>query len=110
MFTSPKDIDPELSRINTNIGGNITRNVIRLCKYMNKSTGRTAMSSYELESYVLDRIQSISYFTPKRTYDCFLEVMERIGTECHILNSLSFQNVLDRITYYRRQGRSRHDR
>lgn len=103
MFTSPKDIDPKLSRINIDIGGNIARNIIRLCKYMNKSTGRTAMSSYELESYVLDRIQSISYFTPKRTYDYFLEVMGRIGTECQIFNPKSFQNVLDWIIYYRKQ-------
>ena len=104
MLTSPKDIDSKLSRINTDIGGNLARDVIRLCKYMNKSTGRIAMSSYELESFVLNSVQSISYFTPKRTYDYFLEVMGIIGAEWRILDPQSFQNILDWIVYYRRRG------
>ena len=103
MFTSPKDIDTKLSRINTIIGGNLARNVIRLCKYMNKSTGRTAMSSYELESCVLDDVQSVSFLTPKRTYDYFLEVMSRMVVGGKVFEPRSLQNMLDWIAYYRRQ-------
>ncbi len=104
MYTSPRDLDPKLMQLNTFVGGNVVRNVVRLCKYMNKSTGRTSLSSYELESHVLTSIPLISYGTQKRTYDYFLEVVKglvRSGIAC---DSDTMSNILSRINLYRHSG------
>jgi len=101
MSTFPRDLDPKLERVNMDIGGNVVRHVIRLCKYMNKCGQRTKMSSYELESYI---IGSIAYLLPKRTYDCFLGIIWRLVQDGYVSSSQTMTNILNWVEYYRKQG------
>ena len=101
MLTSPKDLDPRLESANVSLGGNIVRNVIRLCKYLNKSTERSSLSSYELESFIVDNISSLSNLISQRTYDYFIGMMRlMLSSAC---SPQTMANIRDCIEYYRGQ-------
>ncbi|HZY36452.1 MAG TPA: nucleotidyltransferase domain-containing protein [Mucilaginibacter sp.] len=72
--TVPNDINEALSKINQDYGGNIYRNVIRLCKHWNAGYGYP-YQSYLLEKYIL----SLKFRGGKNTEACFLEVMAIIA-------------------------------
>lgn len=104
MYTSPKDLDPLLSNLNVRIGGNLVRNVVRLCKYMDKATCRTTMSSYQLERFLIERIQFLPYSINMRTYDIFLEVVKQISQSGTALEPRVLQNIIDWVISYKNQG------
>ena len=100
--TIPKDLDPVITQLNTRYVGNLVRNVIRICKYWNKSGNHTTMSSYQLESFVLNVFNG---YLPKelhRTYDCFLHMLESLQAASHIRSGDGTVNAISWIRHYRR--------
>jgi hypothetical protein len=91
--TAPNDINDSLSKQNQATGNNTLRNVIRLCKHWNASTG------YPLESYLMEKkiINNwYSYSSNDTTYDKFLEVMKLIAGD-----KPGVKEALDHIKTYK---------
>jgi len=72
--TIPNDLNTELSQKNQSVGGNVIRQVIRLCKHWNASAG------YPLSSYLMEKdIVSLWYFGHENLYDRFLKTLNSIA-------------------------------
>lgn len=72
--TVPNDINDDLSAKNQSVGGNIIRQVIRLCKHWNASAG------YPLQSYLMEKdILLHWYWSTDNTYDRFLKTLNSIA-------------------------------
>lgn len=100
MSTDPKCLNERLVELNVSMGGNLVRNVVRLVKYWNKAKERSKMSSYEIESFVLNNIQwtPMTWMRERNTYDCFLYVMGEIAQQpefCYGTTSSIVSNIKD---------------
>lgn len=72
--TEPNDINSSLSKKNQYCGGNLLRQVIRLCKHWNASKG------YPFESYLMEQqIINHWYLGMDSTYDTFLTTLSSIA-------------------------------
>jgi predicted nucleotidyltransferase len=84
--TVPNDLNDELSRKNQAYGNNIVRNVIRLCKHWNSSTGRV-FDSYEMEKWIIQR----HFYSGDNLYDKFLSVMNDLaGSRAGVRQALDY--------------------
>ena len=101
MLTQPKDLDSIVSQLNVRYGGNLVRNVIRLCKYWNKSGNHTAMSSYQLESFILNVFNCYLPNELWRTYECFLHMLDSLRIAGYIKSGDGTTNAIDWIRHYR---------
>ena len=101
MLTQPKDLDPLISQLNVRYGGNLVRNVIRLCKYWNKSGNHTAMASYQLESFILNVFNGYLPNELQRTYECFLHMLDSMRIAGYIKSEDGTTNAIDWIRHYR---------
>lgn len=74
--TTPNDINASLSAKNQDYGGNIVRNVIRLCKHWNAAYG------YPYQSYLLEKqlINTIFWYGDN-LYEKFISVIGDIGKD-----------------------------
>lgn len=74
MITYPNDINKDLSEKNQSYGGNIIRQVIRLCKHWNANAG------YPLSSYLMEKeIIELWYWGNENTYNRFLKTLNSIA-------------------------------
>lgn len=88
--TFPNDINPTLSQKNQAYGGNIVRNVVRLCKHWN------AMHGYPYESYLMEKqIINRFFWYGDDLYTKFLSVLNAIAG-----NYSSVRQALDSINRY----------
>ncbi|MCT4580104.1 MAG: hypothetical protein N4A35_01695 [Flavobacteriales bacterium] len=72
--TEPNDINDDLSQKNQSYGGNVIRQVIRLCKHWNANAG------YPLSSYLMEKkIISLWYWGNENTYERFLKTLDSIA-------------------------------
>ena len=104
MLTQPKDLDPIVSQLNVRYGGNLVRNVIRLCKYWNKSGNHTAMASYQLESFILNAFNGYLPNELYRTYECFVHMLESMQAAGYIRSGDGTFNAIKWIRYYRQSS------
>jgi predicted nucleotidyltransferase len=89
--TYPNDLNSEISKKNQSYGGNIIRQVIRLCKHWN------ATSKYPLESYLMEKeIIQLWYWGNENTYERFLKTLNSIAG-----NRPGVRQALDNINYYK---------
>lgn len=78
IITNPNELTDLVESTNKSIGGNLLRRVLRLCKYWNKSYGKGAMTSYDLEKFVCMNLPTVAY--SGRTYDAFLDMVEILAS------------------------------
>lgn len=81
MSTDPNQLADRLTNVNKRVGDNLVRRVLRLCKYWNKRKERSRISSYELESAVVDTLPYVPYGYGQptfSTYDGFLYCVREI--------------------------------
>lgn len=72
--TVPNDINDDLSNKNKSYGGNVIRQVIRLCKHWNANAG------YPLSSYLMEKnIINLWYWGDENTYERFLKTLNSIA-------------------------------
>jgi len=72
--TTPNDVNQDLSDKNQSVGGNIIRQVIRLCKHWNANAG------YPFSSYLMEKeIISHWYWGNEDTYERFLKTLNDIA-------------------------------
>lgn len=72
--TVPNDINSDLAQKNQSYGGNVIRQVIRLCKHWNASAG------YPLESYLMEKdIVNLVYWGNENTYERFLKTLNSVA-------------------------------
>lgn len=89
--TFPNDINSSLSQKNQSYGGNIVRNVVRLCKHWN------AMYGYPYESYLMEKeIISTFFWYGDDLYTKFLSVLDNIAG-----NYAGVRQALDSINRYK---------
>jgi len=86
--TVPNDINSELADKNQSYGGNIIRQVVRLCKHWNASAG------YPLESYLMEKeIVNLVYWGTEDTYERFLKTLNSIaGHQNGVRQALDYIN------------------
>ena len=73
-LTVPNDINDELANKNQSYGGNIIRQVIRLCKHWNASAG------YPLESYLMEKeIVNLMFWGNENTFERFIKTLSSIA-------------------------------
>lgn len=76
IATNPNDLNEILAQKNQNYGGNIVRNVIRLCKYWNACNG------YPFESYLMEkRILDILFVYGDNLYQKFISILGIIASD-----------------------------
>lgn len=76
ISTTPNDINSILSRKNQEVGGNIMRQLIRLCKYWNASHG------YQYESYLMEKeILNMHFWFCTTLYDYFIFAMRILAKD-----------------------------
>ncbi|MEM7374536.1 MAG: nucleotidyltransferase domain-containing protein [Bacteroidota bacterium] len=74
--TVPNDINEKLGQVNEAIGGNIFRNVIRLCKHWNSTRSRPKLPSYLMEKKILNLS---AWFYWKNTYEGFMDSLDLVA-------------------------------
>ncbi len=89
--TIPNDLNDELSRKNQAYGNNIVRNVIRLCKHWNSTSGRV-FDSYEMEKWIIDR----PFYYGDNLFEKYLSVMNDLAG-----NRAGVRQALDYIQKYK---------
>lgn len=109
MSTDPDQLSDRLTKVNKQVGDNLVRRVLRLCKYWNKSKEGARISSYYLESAVIDVLPWIPIPYGQlsfSTYDGFLHSVKRICSMYYV----QFQNsTAPAIISYIEDARARRD-
>lgn len=105
MDTDPDQLDDKLVTMNKLMDGNVVRRVVRLCKYWNKAKEHSALTSYQLENFVLDNINytPVTWGRSRSTYDCFLHVLELICYQW-VYSRSTTSSILATIKDARRDG------
>lgn len=89
--TNPNDVNAELTNKNKNVGNNIIRNIVRLCKHWNAS------NNYPFSSYLMEKeILNVTFWGNEDTYSGFLKVMNSIAG-----NRPGVRQALDYIEQYK---------
>lgn len=76
QLTNPEDFKIRLNNKNTEIGGNLVRDILLLCKYRNISAGRK-LTTYQLENLLLKQ----TFYEEQFLYDKFLITLRKLADE-----------------------------
>jgi len=106
MSTDPDLLEDKLTSVNQQVGNNLARRIIRLCKYWNKAKENSALSSYFLESAVLDILpyEPISWGMQRRTYDSFLYTIETLCSSFVQYSGSTTSSIIGSIRKARNNG------